>query len=158
MIHHLNIKFISDSGARRQQTPPSSRVRFPEQDEDDLLLDVLPFPEERLALQQQRPVQLQTKHMILKYHSYLFYYRQLKAAFAQPLGLFRPRQGHCPWRKASMESETASRSRGSIYRGWMTREVSTTGHLLCLEAGLKKWIFQRESVVRLLQILFLKQK
>ena len=70
MIHHLDIKFISDSGARRQQTPPSSRVRFPEQDEDDLLLDVLPFPEERLALQQQRPVKLQTRHMILENHIY----------------------------------------------------------------------------------------
>ena len=31
----------------------STRVRFPDQDDDQLLLDVVPFPEERLALQQQ---------------------------------------------------------------------------------------------------------
>ena len=47
------LPFISNSDTRRQT---SSRVRFPDQDDQDLLLDVLPFPEERLALQQQSQV------------------------------------------------------------------------------------------------------
>ena len=47
------LPFISNSDTRRQT---SSRVRFPDQDDEDLLLDVLPFPEERLALQQQSQV------------------------------------------------------------------------------------------------------
>ena len=148
------IPFISDTGIRRQT---SSRVRFPDQDDDDLLLDVLPFPEERLAQEQRVQVWSSGSHGQRNLHHY---FRQLWVEVEQPQGLLKSRRGHFLSRRALTESGTASRNRDSTCLGEMDREAST-GRLPCLEYKVKQWILLGERLSRiliLLLILFRKQK
>ena len=134
-----HLPFISDSDTRRQT---SSRVRFPDQDDDDLLLDVLPFPEERLALQQR--VKVWTLQIFLDRYNLNRCFRQL-FEIAQHQGLFNPRRGRCLSRRALTELEMVSRNRDSTFLGAMIREA-LTGRLpgLGLVSKVKQWILLGE--------------
>ena len=139
MLLWCHLPFISDSDTRRQT---SSRVRFPDQDDEDLLLDVLPFPEERLALQQR--VKVRTLQVFLDRYNLNRCFRQL-SEIAKHQGLFNPRRGRCHSRRALTELETASRNRDSTFLGAMIREA-LTGRLqgLGLVSKVKQWILLGE--------------